>query len=330
MKKAITFLLIAAIAAASLAGCGKNGENTSSDAPQSENSSRAEVSVPGEPASEPEESSEPEIQLPASETLGKYFEKLVSDYHDANGAQLANRMVIHPYLDEYVCEQSTLQYMKFMRPTIGFKEGFECPEYAYVTQIDCEELGSPFECYIFELKDGTDNEAFIATLRENADNTFAAEQYVSGTGKWVFFVSCNDDISKKAPVTDELTAIQIMKRVRAELGLQMNVRRRNVSEDDTGYYFGIKDSKIAALVDDNGAICEPDMGVFSIAIVKVKDSRDAEKVRAEMGNGLNPGRMICMIADATCAVAKGDYVIGVIGSEDDCKTIPEIFANIVK
>ena len=49
-----------------------------------------------------------------------------------------------------------------------------------------------------------------------------------------------------------------------------------------------------------------------------------------MEKGLDPGKAICMIADAVCAVAKGDYIIGVIGTEDDCKTIPEIFANIVK
>ena len=47
MKKTITVLLIAAIAAASLAGCGRNGENASSDPPQSENSSRTEISTPG-------------------------------------------------------------------------------------------------------------------------------------------------------------------------------------------------------------------------------------------------------------------------------------------
>ena len=73
-----------------------------------------------------------------------------------------------------------------------------------------------------------------------------------------------------------------------------------------------------------------DNGAFSVVIVKVKNSGDVEKVRSEMEKGLDPGKEICMIADAVCAVAKGDYIIGVIGTEDDCKTIPEIFANIVK
>ncbi len=333
MKKAITVLLIAAIAAASLAGCGRNGENVSSNPPQSENSSRAEISAPGESSNEPtsepeEESSEPEVQLPASETLSRYFDKIVSEHPDADGVQLANYVVMHPFLDTSLCEQATWNYMKFIQPTTGFREGAELPEYKHFTQIDCSELGSPFVCYIFELNEGTDAESFMAAVRENADGGFASEQYVSGTGKWVFFVSCGDDIRKNAPATDELTAIQIMKRVRVEAGLSMNIRTESVSGDDRGYFFGIKEN--AALVDDSGVVCEPDMGAFSVVIVKVKNSGDVEKVRSEMEKGLDPGRAICMIADAACAVAKGDYIIGVIGTEDECKTIPEIFANIVK
>lgn len=105
MKKTITVLLIAAIAAASLAGCGRNGENASSDPPQSENSSRTEISAPGESSNEP--TSEPEVQLPASETLSKYFDKIVSEHPDADGAQLANYFVMHPFLDTSLCEQAT-------------------------------------------------------------------------------------------------------------------------------------------------------------------------------------------------------------------------------
>lgn len=328
MKKTITVLLIAAIAAASLAGCGRNGENASSDPPQSENSSRTEISAPGESSNEP--TSEPEVQLPASETLSKYFDKIVSEHPDADGAQLANYFVMHPFLDTSLCEQATWNYMKFLHPTTGFREGAELPEYKHFTQIDCSELGSPFVCYIFELNEGADAESFMTAARENADGGFASEQYISGTGKWVFFVSCGDDIRKNAPATDELTAIQIMKRVRAEAGLSMSIKTESVSGDDRGYFFGIKEN--AALVDDSGVVCEPDImsSAFSVVIVKVKNSGDVEKVRSEMEKGLDPGKAICMIADAACAVAKGDYIIGVIGTEDDCKTIPKIFANIVK
>ena len=110
----------------------------------------------------------------------------------------------------------------------------------------------------------------------------------------------------------------------------MSIKTESVSGDDRGYFFGIKEN--AALVDDSGVVCEPDImsSAFSVVIVKVKNSGDVEKVRSEMEKGLDPGKAICMIADAVCAVAKGDYIIGVIGTEDDCKTIPEIFANIVK
>ena len=73
------------------------------------------------------------------------------------------------------------------------------------------------------------------------------------------------------------------------------------------YNLGIDDASNVK----EAAISEPMMGsqAYSLAVVRVKDAADSEKVAKEMLNGIDPRKWICVEADNLRAMTKGDLVL---------------------
>ena len=181
MKNAIS-LLIASLTLLSLSGCGKN-----------EDSSVSETGT-GTTVTETETIEETTGEISASaETTGQI---LLSAFH----AEMESDPAITPEkLAEKLLANSVIQFQGAQMPVeqgllagfgnteiTGFKEGV----------MFSPMIGSiPFVGYIFLLEDGSDPQAFVQTLKDNADPrwnicTEADEVIADNAGNTVFFVMC--------------------------------------------------------------------------------------------------------------------------------------------
>lgn len=181
MKKTIS-LLIASLTLLSLSGCGKDEENSVSEAVTETTAAESETAE--ETTAETSES---------SETTGQI---LLSAFHE----EIENDPSITPEkLAEKLLSNSVIQFQGAQMPVeqgllagfgnteiTGFKEGV----------MFSPMIGSiPFVGYIFVLEEGSDPQAFVQTLLDNADPrwnicTEADEVIADNAGNRVFFVMC--------------------------------------------------------------------------------------------------------------------------------------------
>lgn len=55
---------------------------------------------------------------------------------------------------------------------------------------------------------------------------------------------------------------------------------------------------------------------YSLIVVKLKDSSNAEKIQTEMMNNVNPRKWICVTAEKICSISKGNIVALVMASDE--------------
>ena len=102
----------------------------------------------------------------------------------------------------------------------------------------------------------------------------------------------------------------MMKSVKAEMP---SLVETPVNRDNFEYYFGISDRSVA----DSTFVSEPMMGAipFGIAMMRVKAGQDAAAIAAQMKQGVDPRRWVCVTASYVETAVKGDLIILVL--DDD-------------
>ena len=126
------------------------------------------------------------------------------------------------------------------------------------------------------------------------------------------FAGCggSKDSAGEQSAAPEGTPEEIIEAVYAEKSVGLNLMTMPVDLEDAEavkYNLGIDDASNVK----EAAISEPMMGsqAYSLAVVRVKDAADSEKVAKEMLNGIDPRKWICVEADNLRAMTKGDLVL---------------------
>ena len=329
--KRITALILASLTLCALL-CACKGNNV--PPPADTTNAPAATTAPDTTAA-PADTAAPDPSLGTAEELLRRFCLVLKDAPDASIEKLANIFTLHPYLDGIELYTSAGERTKYSDYNIiGLKSDFTIPEYSKFAAINAPMYGDkkiPFACSIFELNDGADAAAFAAALKENADpaslgeNITGTECLAAAEGKYVFFVICPEDLKNSYDPAKPESITSVLNRLRIEAELyNTSVMAMDADDESNFRFFGLKDS--LALVEKGGAVAEPAVGGgFSVVLVRVKDKKDVSTVANEMAGGLDPGKWICMCAETTQVETNGNYVLGIMGSKDECQKIADIF-----
>lgn len=194
MKKALA-LILAAMMLLSLIACdGGKKEETATDAPAAEGEGPAEDDLMVEPGtSVEEEPAEDNQSAEDGETLGNKllaeFESQMTANPEATAQELADAMLAH----------EAIQFSgATMEVEPGYLTGFDDAEITgFETAVMfAPAIGTiPFVGYIFELAEDADVDAFVQTLKDNANPrwnicTMADETIATYEGSTVFFLMC--------------------------------------------------------------------------------------------------------------------------------------------
>lgn len=340
MKRIIAFVLTALTIAVVIAGCVSGGKNNRTDGTTTTEPA-ATTTAPGTTTSgekqtttAPGTTEEPEkpVEKPtASRELAEFLKKTIAENKGGSLLGTANRFLLNYRLDNVEADVSIVGYPENKKPYMpGFVYGTEFPEFVSAASMNTL-TDESFICDVFELKSAADTESFCDFLKKN--NSYSEgeaegkEIEIGNEDNFAFIIICNGDLGSDADPDAEDDAVKMMKKLRLKAGLSMSVSRQDTSSDRASYYFGISDA--ASLVERDGAVCEPMIGGgFSLVMVKVKDKKDAKTVAAEMESGLNLGKWICMHASSKATSYGGEYVVGIMGSGEECERIIAAFNSL--
>lgn len=339
MRKIIALILAILTVSVVIAGCVSNKNNQTTGTATSESTSATSnqtTTEKNQDTTTSQTTGKPSVPIEnptAAQSLAESLKKTIAE--NKNGALLktANRFLLNSRLDNVEADISVVAYPENKKPYMsGFAYGTEFPEFVSAASMSTF-ADESFICGIFELKSESGVESFCNFLKKN--NYFSdgeggeKEIEIGNAGNVAFIIICNKDLGADADPNAEDDAVKMMKRLRAEAGLSMLVSRQGTSSDRAEYYFGISDA--VSLVERDGAVCEPTMGGgFSLVMVKVKDEKDAKTVAAEMESGLNLGKWICMHAESKATAYSGKYVVGIMGSGEECERIVAAFNTLFK
>lgn len=134
-----------------------------------------------------------------------------------------------------------------------------------------------------------------------------------------------EDMGGKVTVIDEFSGEEF------ELRLTGPTHFNASSKDESNYYTGL-DASLSLVEED--AVYNENMMMggtpFSMVIVKLKDSKDADKVKGEMFNGIDMQKWVCRNADHLITVDNGNYVLLVMSSQDVCEKVANSFDNVLE
>lgn len=95
-----------------------------------------------------------------------------------------------------------------------------------------------------------------------------------------------------------------------------------ITASSSSTYVGLKQDEYSNLI-EKGAANESMMmpSNYSFCLLKVKDSKNVADIKQKVFDNCNTGKWICMSAEYVLAVDSGNYVVLVMGYEDECKAI---------
>lgn len=81
---------------------------------------------------------------------------------------------------------------------------------------------------------------------------------------------------------------------------------------------------------DFAVVSEPMMSsqAYSMVLVKVKSSKDADTIAKEMNDNINPDKWICVSADKVYTTSSGDVICLVMASEEMAKPVYDKFKTL--
>lgn len=134
-----------------------------------------------------------------------------------------------------------------------------------------------------------------------------------------------EDMGGKVTIIDEFSGEEFELRLTGPTHFNAN------SKDESNYYTGL-DASLALVEED--AVYNENMMMggtpFSMVIVKLKDSKDADKVKEEMFNGIDMQKWVCRNADHLITVDNGNYVLLVMSSQAICEKVANSFDNVLE
>ncbi len=95
-----------------------------------------------------------------------------------------------------------------------------------------------------------------------------------------------------------------------------------ITASSSSTYVGLKQDEYSNLI-EKGAANESMMmpSNYSFCLLKVKDSKNVADIKQKVFDNCNPRKWLCMSAEYVLVVDSGDYVVLVMGYEDECKAI---------
>ena len=291
-----------------------------------------EPSHPSEP-SDPIKPSNPEDQRAAPEVLLEYFQKQVKENPDASLEKLQD-LFLQPWLSGQELTAVTQPYFEgYSIPVVGLSEGAKLPAYVNLSWMLREKSDPFFEAYLFEVATEDDAKSFAEAISASMDSAqleaAGATEYAAGQeGKYVFLAVCTEEIKNVAIPEQQRRVLSLMRQLNVYAELRMGVSCLRMADERAPYYTGVENHR--DLAEEFAALCEPDMGVFSMVLVEVKKEADAKTVAEEMDSNLDPNRWVCMSAEYKTVVTNGRYVLGIMGSRNDCERIVRIFGELLQ
>ena len=187
MKKRFLTLLMILTCTLTITACGQNNENNPNTEPEQPAATEEVTNAPAE--TEPAATETPDNT--ADSTVGQM---LLSDFQSI--VQQDSSMNAQAIADALISNENIPFDAMTMEVTPGYLTGFTDVDVTGFKEGVCfgPSIGTiPFIGYIFVLKDGTDTESFISTLKDNADLrwnmcTEAEELTVDANGNIVFFL----------------------------------------------------------------------------------------------------------------------------------------------
>ncbi len=192
MKKLLVTLLTTVLVA-SMVACGGNNDTTS-ETTETAGVSTETVSTESETSTETESAGETAEGDTAGQTLLAAFKAMMAEKPETTAQEAADALI-------------TNEIIQFMGGTMPVEQGL-LSGFGNTEIVGFEEavvfmpmMGSiPFVGYIFDMPADADLEAFMTTLKENADMRWqicveAEEMVVEAIGDKVFFLMCKKDLS---------------------------------------------------------------------------------------------------------------------------------------
>jgi len=142
-------------------------------------------------------------------------------------------------------------------------------------------------------------------------------------------IACGTGTKETVSKGPEGALSDIIDKIYEEKSTELALATTDVDISDTEalqYYTGLSDnSKIK-----EASVSEVMISAlaYSMALVRVNDSKDTKAVAEEMLNGINPNKWICVFADDVKAVGAGDTILLIMTSTSYADTVTA--DNIVK
>ncbi len=202
MKKILVTILVTVMVVASMAACGskKNeAETTETNVAQTETTATETETVETETVetetSATDEAGATEVEGTAGEILLAAFQEMMAANPETTAQEAADALIAN-------------EIIQFMGGTMPVEPGFLTGFTADITGFEeatvfMPMIGTiPFVGYVFDLAEDADVEAFMTTLKDNADMrwnicTEAEEMVVEAIGDKVFFLMCKKNLAEE-------------------------------------------------------------------------------------------------------------------------------------
>lgn len=123
------------------------------------------------------------------------------------------------------------------------------------------------------------------------------------------FAGCAQESAPKATI--EGTTAEIMEKIYADhapVDLYLETRELEISDADAvAHNLGLENGEALS----QASLSEPMMGsqAYSLAVVRVKDASDAERIAKEIYDNVNMRKWICVEADVKTVACYGDVIM---------------------
>lgn len=329
MKKITVLIMILALALAMFASCGVTPQETTAPGttvptagtttPTGTEASATEgTTTTDEPIAEPEH---------ADNVIIGAFVDAVEKNPNATAEQIANELQKVKYIKNCDVEKAEYYY-----PAFGFTFTPECKDAYYLFDIYSSKSNI---VYVFELENGADDEAFIESLKENADmnwqytDTPADRSAHVTQGNFVLFMLYNDSIDEydDAPIAKKpREAVGIFRDYLAEhpTATTLEIAEYLASHQHIGqlYTQQVNEGRLTGFSNDisgfaDGATFAPMMmpSTFIGYVFRVADGSDIDAFTTQLKNNANVAWNVCVVVNTVIVETEGNYVIFMMCNE---------------
>lgn len=332
MKKITVLIILVALALTMLASCGKTPEGTTApggstaaegtagtSAPAgTETSANEEATTSDEPIAEPEH---------ADNVIMGAFADAIEKNPNATAQEIANSLLNVRYLKN--CEAFKAEYYY---PAFDFSFTPAAKDAYYIADNFSSKSNI---VYVFQLEDGADADAFVESLKDNADmnwqytDTPADHSAYVAIGNYVLFMLYNDSIEEvdDAPIAKKpREAVDIFRAYLSEhpTATALEIAEYLASHQHIGqlYTQQVEEGRLTGFSADingfaDGAIFSPMMMPSSFIgyVFKAADSGDIDAFTTQLKNNANVAWNVCVVVNTVIVEAEGNYVIFMMCNE---------------